>query len=80
MPEIKDIPEEFVAYAIESTRINSDEWGFVTVHGNDGETYIQSFETLEEAQQFIDAHMPDGWKARIVVGKGKIIGYDGVKH
>jgi hypothetical protein len=41
---------------------------------------FRAFDTLDEAQEFIDALMPDGWRAEIDLVTAKIVGYDGVKH
>jgi hypothetical protein len=46
----------------------------------DGRLYVRAFDTLDEAQEFIDAFMPDGWRAKIEMVKATIVGYDGVKH
>jgi hypothetical protein len=48
--------------------------------GGNGKRYVRAFDTRDEAQEFIDAFMPDGWRAEIDSFTAKIVGYDGVKH
>ena len=80
MPEIKEVSEQMRGYAVRAARVGSDEWGYVTVTGENGRLYVRGFDTLDEAQEFIDTFMPDGWRAKIEAVKATIVGYDGVKH
>jgi hypothetical protein len=80
MSEIKEVREQIRSYTIRAARVGSDEWGYITTKGEDGKLYVRAFDTLDEAQKFIDAFMPDGWRAKIEVVRAKIVGYDGVKH
>jgi len=80
MPEIKEVREQIRSYTILAALVGSDEWGYVTVKGEDGRLYVRAFDTLDEAQEFIEAFMPDGWRAEIDLVTAKIVGYDGVKH
>jgi hypothetical protein len=80
MPEIKEVSEQMRGYTIRAARVGSDEWGYITVKGENGKLYVRAFDTLDEAQEFIDAFMPDGWRAEIDLVTAKIVGYDGVKH
>jgi hypothetical protein len=80
MPEIKEVSEQMRGYTIRAARVGSDEWGYITTKGENGKLYVRAFDTLDEAQEFIDAFMPDGWRAEIDLVTAKIVGYDGVKH
>jgi len=80
MPKIKEVSEQMRGYTIRAARVGSDEWGYITTKGENGKLYVRAFDTLDEAQEFIDAFMLDGWRAEIDLVTAKIVGYDGVKH
>jgi len=65
MPEIKEVSEQMRGCTIRAAQVGSDEWGYITTKGENGKLYVRAFDTLDEAQEFIDAFMPDDGELKL---------------